>query len=263
MLNTGMLKRSRTSAGVTAGSIASFGVAAIIGFCSTVVGPAAADVTNKQSFMAAQAEATSSNVVSFTGATTVPAWKARVRPALADSAAVRSGPARAGVTADRWPGPAPAGLTADRVPHNLTADRVPHSLTADRVPHSLTADRVPHSLTADRVPAGLTADRVPHSLTASRWSGPAPDVMARPAATANEALLRPVEIAAVKAKATVATAAAPSAARAPAGGATLTAMLTPSSTMATDRSAATALLRSKAAVNALRKARHDAAAHQR
>jgi hypothetical protein len=41
------------------------------------------------------------------------------------------------------------------------------------------------------------------------------------------------------------------------------AMLTPSSTMATDRSAATALLRSKTAVAALRKARHDAAAHQR
>ncbi|MGA9322327.1 MAG: hypothetical protein WBW06_14850 [Xanthobacteraceae bacterium] len=218
MLKAETSRTSRTRAGV---AITGFALPVMVGLSLTFVGPAAADMTNKQSSTAAQAQSAPSNVMSFRGSTTPPIGKSRIRPALVGSAAVRSGAApgsAAGVTADRWSGPAPAGLTEDRVPHNLTA---------------------------------------------SRWSGPAPDVMARPTATANEALLRPVEIAAVKAKATMAAAVAPAAARAPASGATRTAMLTPSSTMAADRSAATELLKSKAAVTALRKARHDAAAHQR
>jgi hypothetical protein len=217
MLKAETSRTSRTRAGV---AITGFALPVVVGLSLTFVGPAAADVTNKQSSSAAQAQSAPSNVMSLRGSTTPPIGKSRIRPALVGSAAVRSGTpgGAAGVTADRWSGPAPAGLTEDRVPHNLTA---------------------------------------------SRWSGPAPDVMARPTATANEALLRPVEIAAVKAKATMAAAVAPAAARAPASGATRTAMLTPSSTMAADRSAATELLKSKAAVTALRKARHDAAAHQR
>ncbi len=240
MLKAETSRTSRTRAGV---AITGFALPVMVGLSLTFVGPAAADMTNKQSSTAAQAQSAPSNVMSFRGSTTPPIGKSRIRPALVGSAAVRSGAApgsAAGVTADRWSGPAPAGLTEDRVPHNLTASRW-----------------------SGPAPAGLTEDRVPHNLTASRWSGPAPDVMARPTATANEALLRPVEIAAVKAKATMAAAVAPAAARAPASGATRTAMLTPSSTMAADRSAATELLKSKAAVTALRKARHDAAAHQR
>jgi hypothetical protein len=218
MLKAETSRTSRTRAGV---AITGFALPVVVGLSLTFVGPAAADVTNKQSSTAAQAQSAPSNVMSLRGSTTPPIGKSRIRPALVGSAAVRSGPApggAAGVTADRWSGPAPAGLTEDRVPH---------------------------------------------SLTASRWSGPAPDVMARPTATANEALLRPIEIAAVKAKATMGAAIAPSAARAPTSGATRAAMLTPASTMAADRSAATELLKSKVAVNALRKARHDAAAHQR
>jgi hypothetical protein len=240
MLKAETSRTSRTRAGV---AITGFALPVVVGLSLTFVGPAAADVTNKQSSTAAQAQSAPSNVMSLRGSTTPPIGKSRIRPALVGSAAVRSGPApggAAGVTADRWSGPAPAGLTEDRVPHNLTASRW-----------------------SGPAPAGLTEDRVPHSLTASRWSGPAPDVMARPTATANEALLRPIEIAAVKAKATMGAAIAPSAARAPTSGATRAAMLTPASTMAADRSAATELLKSKVAVNALRKARHDAAAHQR
>jgi hypothetical protein len=239
MLKAETFGTRRTRAGV---AITSFALPVVVGLSLTFVGPAAADVTNKQSSTAAQAQSAPSNVMSLRGTTTPPIGKSRIRPALVGSAAVRSGApgGAAGVTADRWSGPAPAGLTEDRVPHNLTASRW-----------------------SGPAPAGLTEDRVPHNLTASRWSGPAPDVMARPTATANEALLRPVEIATVKAKATMAAAVAPATARAPASGAIRTAMLTPSSTMATDRSAATALLRSNAAVAALRKARHDAAAHQR
>ena len=50
----------------------------------------------------------------------------------------------------------------------------------------------------------------------------------------------------------------PAAARAPASGAARAAMLKPASSMAADHSAATELLKSKAAVNALHKARQDA-----
>jgi hypothetical protein len=255
---------SRTSGRRAGTAITGFALTVMVGLSLTFVGPAAADMTNKQSSTAAQARSAPSNVMSLRGSTTPPIGKSRIRPALVGSAAVRSGApgGAAGVTADRWSGPAPAGLTEDRVPHNLTASR-----WSGPAPAGLTEDRVPHSLMASRwsgpAPAGLTEDRVPHNLTASRWSGPALDVMARPTATANEALLRPVEIAAVKAKATMAATVAPAAARAPASGATRTAMLTPSSTIAADRSAATELLKSKAAVAALRKARHDAAAHQR
>jgi hypothetical protein len=262
MLKAETSRTSRTRAGV---AITGFALPVVVGLSLTFVGPAAADVTNKQSSTAAQAQSAPSNVMSLRGSTTPPIGKSRSRPALVGSAAVRSGTAAggaAGVTADRWSGPAPANLTEDRVPHNLTASR-----SSGPAPAGLTEDRVPHNLTASRwsgpAPAGLTEDRVPHSLTASRWSGPAPDVMARPTATANEGLLRPIEIAAVKAKATMGAAIAPSAARAPTSGATRAAMLTPASTMAADRSAATELLKSKVAVNALRKARHDAAAHQR
>jgi hypothetical protein len=202
MLKAETSKTSRTRAGV---AISGFAFPVVVGLSLTFAGPAAADVTNKQSFTAAQAQSAASNVMSLRGSTTPPIGKSRSRPALAGSAAARS-------------------------------------------------DAAPK--------AGLTADRIPHGLTASRWSGPAPDVMARPAATATEALLHPVEIAAVKAKATMSAAVAPSAARIAAGGAARTAMLAPASTMATDRAAATALLQSKAAVTALHKARHDAAAHR-
>jgi hypothetical protein len=256
MLKAETSRTSRTRAGV---AITGFALPVVVGLSLTFVGPAAADVTNKQSSSAAQAQSAPSNVMSLRGSTTPPIGKSRIRPALVGSAAVRSGTpgGAAGVTADRWSGPAPAGLTEDRVPHNLTASR-----WSGPAPAGLTEDRVPHSLMASRwsgpAPAGLTEDRVPHNLTASRWSGPAPagltedrvpagvpaGVTARPAAVTSAFL-------------------APAAARAPTSGAAHMAMLTPSSTMATDRSAATALLRSNAAVAALRKARHDAAAHQR
>jgi hypothetical protein len=242
MLKAETSKTSGTRAGA---ATTGFAVTVMVGLSLTFVGPAAADVTNKQSSTAAQAQSAPSNVMSLRGSTTTPIGKSRIRPALAGSAAIRSGTAPgsvAGVTADRWSGPTPAGLTEDRVPHNLTASR-----GSGLAPAGLTQDRVPHNLTASRgsglAPAGLTEDRVPHNLTADRVPAGVPaDVTAKPAALTTAFL-------------------APAVARAPAGGAAHMAMLTPSSTMATDRSAATALLRSKTAVAALRKARHDAAAH--
>ena len=240
MLKAETSRTSRTRAGI---AITGFALPVMVGLSLTFVGPAAADMTNKQSSTAAQAQSAPSNVMSFRGSTTPPIGKSRIRPALVGSAAVRSGAApgsAAGVTADRWSGPAPAGLTEDRVPHNLTASRW-----------------------SGPAPAGLTEDRVPHNLTASRPAGAGrTDGKADRHRQRSFVASRP-EIAAVKAKATMAAAVAPAAARAPASGATCTAMLTPSSTMAADRSAATELLKSKAAVTALRKARHDAAAHQR
>jgi hypothetical protein len=235
MLKAETSTTSRTRAGV---AITGFALPVVVALSLTFISPAAADVTNKQSSTAAQAQSASSNVMSLRGATTPPIGKSRIRPAVVGSAAVRSGAApggAAGVTADRWSGPAPAGLTEDRVPHNLTASRWSGS-----APAGLTEDRVPHNLTASRwsgpAPAGVTADRVPAGVPAG--------VTAKPAALTTAFL-------------------APAAARAPTSGAAHMAMLTPSSTMAADRSAATALLRSNAAVAALRKARHDAAAHQR
>jgi hypothetical protein len=213
MLKAETSTTSRTRAGV---AITGFALPVVVALSLTFISPAAADVTNKQSSTAAQAQSASSNVMSLRGATTPPIGKSRIRPAVVGSAAVRSGAApggAAGVTADRWSGPAPAGLTEDRVPHNLTASRW-----------------------SGPAPAGVTADRVPAGVPAG--------VTAKPAALTTAFL-------------------APAAARAPTSGAAHMAMLTPSSTMATDRSAATALLRSNAAVAALRKARHDAAAHQR
>jgi hypothetical protein len=212
MLKAETSRTSRIRAGV---AMTGFALPVVVGLSLTFVGPAAADVTNKQSSSAAQAQSAPSNVMSLRGSTTPPIGKSRIRPALVGSAAVRSGTpgGAAGVTADRWSGPAPAGLTEDRVPHNLTASRW-----------------------SGPAPAGLTEDRVPAGVPAG--------VTARPAALTSAFL-------------------APAAARAPTSGAAHMAMLTPSSTMATDRSAATALLRSNAAVAALRKARHDAAAHQR
>ena len=180
MLKAETSRTSRTRAGV---AITGFALPVVVGLSLTFVGPAAADVTNKQSSTAAQAQSAPSNVMSLRGSTTPPIGKSRIRPALVGSAAVRSGApgGAAGVTADRWSGPALAGLTEDRVPHNLTASR-----WSGPAPAGLTEDRVPHNLTASRwsgpAPAGLTEDRVPHNLTASRWSGPAPDVMARPTA---------------------------------------------------------------------------------
>jgi hypothetical protein len=234
MLKAETSRTSRTRAGV---AITGFALPVVVGLSLTFVGPAAADVTNKQSSSAAQAQSAPSNVMSLRGSTTPPIGKSRIRPALVGSAAVRSGApgGAAGVTADRWSGPAPAGLTEDRVPHSLMASR-----WSGPAPAGLTEDRVPHNLTASRwsgpAPAGLTEDRVPAGVPAG--------VTARPAALTSAFL-------------------APAAARAPTSGAAHMAMMTPSSTMATDRSAATALLRSNAAVAALRKARHDAAAHQR
>ena len=172
MLKAETSRTSRTRAGV---AITGFALPVVVGLSLTFVGPAAADVTNKQSSTAAQAQSAPSNVMSLRGSTTPPIGKSRSRPALVGSAAVRSGApgGAAGVTADRWSGPAPAGLTEDRVPHSLMASR-----WSDPAPAGLTEDRVPHNLTASRwsgpAPAGLTEDRVPHNLTASRWSGPAP-----------------------------------------------------------------------------------------
>jgi hypothetical protein len=222
---------SRLCAGVTGIGVA-FGVPVIVGLCLTVTGPAAADVTNKQSFTAAQAASSPSNVVSFRGARTPSAWRSRIPPDV--SAAVRTG-AVAGVTASRRPGPAPAGLTADRVPHNLTADR-----WSGPAPARVTADRW-----SGPAPAGLTADRVPHSLMADRSSGPAPDARARPAAPA------------------AAAAVAPAAAGAPTSAAARVAMLAPASTAVADRSATKELLKSAATVKGLRKARQAAASHRR
>jgi hypothetical protein len=242
---TSEASRARTDvAGVV---MTGFALPVIIGLSLTVVGPAAADAPNKQSFTAAQAQTAPANVMSFKGATTLPIAKSRIRPALLGSASARSNaaPNAAAVAAFTAAVPQPASAAA-------RAAEQP-KLGAALLP-------------ANGGPAA-NASRPAEQLQAG--------MAARPAIAGNEALLHPVA-AALKNNAALPAAvssnlgAAPAAAavvptppRALASGAVRTAMLTPSSTMAADRSATTELLRSKAAVNALRKAQHDAAAHHR
>jgi len=238
-------RTSRTRASV---AVTGFAFPVMVGLSLAFVAPAAADVTNKQSFTAAQAQSAASNVMSLRGSTTPPIGKSRIRPALAGSAAARSGAVpKASAVAAFAAMPTQAASAAARPAEQ------------------------------PKLGAALLAA---NKATAADASRPAEQVQAamaaRPATTANEALLHPVTIAALKnisalaptstssfGPAPAAVALAPAAARAPASGAARTAMLKPASTMAADHSAATALLQSKAAVNALHRARQDAAAHQR
>ena len=90
MLKAETSKTSRTHAGVEGVAITGFALPVMVGLSLTFVGPAAADVTNKQSFTAAQAQSAASNVMSFRGSTTPPIGKSRIRPALVGSATARS-----------------------------------------------------------------------------------------------------------------------------------------------------------------------------
>jgi hypothetical protein len=248
MLKTETSKTSRTHAGVAGVAITGFALPVMVGLSLTFVGPAAADVTNKQSFTAAQAQSAASNVMSFRGSTTPPIGKSRIRPALVGSATARS---------DAVPKAGAVAAFAAAPPQTVSAAARP-----------------------TEQPKLGTALLAANRATAADASRPAEQVQAamaaRPAAAGNEALLHPVTIAALKNNAALAPAATsstgaapaamavvPAAAHAPASGAARTAMLKPASSMAADHSAATELLKSKAAVNALHKARQDAAAHQR
>jgi hypothetical protein len=247
MLKADISKASRARAGVTGIAVSGFALPVIIGLSLIAVGPAAADAANKQSFTAARAGSATANVVSFSGATTPPAWKARIRPALVGSAAARSGAA---------PKPGAAAFTAARTQPGSSAVRA----------------AVPPKVASALIPTGKLA-----TAEASRPAEPSKArVAAGPAAIGNDAVLRPIAIAATKNNAALApaqvstvaparatAALAPAAARVPARAAAHTAMLAPSSTAATDRSATRELLRSKSSAIALRKARHIAASHAR
>ena len=241
-------RTSRTRAGVAGVAITGFALPVVVGLSLTFVGPAAADVTNKQSFTSAQAQSAASNVMSLRGATTPPIGKSKIRPALVGSAAARSNAAPKAGTVTAFAAAPPQAVSAAARP--AEQPKLGAALLAANGAAAADARRP-----AEQVQAGMAA---------------------RPAAAGNEALLRPVTITALKNNAALGPASTsssgpapaagalmPAAASAPAGGAARTAMLKPVSTMAADRSAATELLKSKVAVNALRKARHDAAAHQR
>jgi hypothetical protein len=245
MLKAGTSRTGRTRAGVAVGG---FALPVMVGLSLTFVGPAAADLTNKQSLTAAQAQSAASHVTSLRGATTPPIGKSRIRPALVGSAAARS---------DTAPKAGAVAALAAAPPQTVSAAARPAGQ-----PKLGTAP-----LAANRATAA-DAGRAAALMQAG--------VAARPVAAGNEALLRPVTIAPPNNNAALAPAATsssgpapvalapvPAGARAPVGGAAHAAMLKPASTMAADRSAATELLKSKVAVNALHKARHDAAAHQR
>ena len=70
-------RTSRTRAGVAGVAITGFALPVVVGLPLTFVGPAAADVTNKQSFTSAQAQSAASNVMSLRGATTPPIGKSK------------------------------------------------------------------------------------------------------------------------------------------------------------------------------------------
>jgi hypothetical protein len=216
-----MLKTGKTGAGVAGFGIAGFGLAFIVGFSWTVVGPAEADTASRQSFTAAHAAPAPINVTSFEASTKPPIGKAKFRATSPSSAAVGSdGAPKAGV----------AAAQAQTV-----------SVAAHAVEPPKTGAAV--------VPVKQTSPDANRPLAQSKAS-----VAAKPAA-ANEALLRPVAIAALRSNATLEPAAANAPARA--------AMLTPVSATTAAKSATRELLRSKAVVNALHKARHEAASHHR
>jgi hypothetical protein len=218
------------NAGKTRAGVAGLGLAVIVGFSSTVVGPAAADTTNQKSFMAAQAASARTNVASFDASTKPPIGKARFRATSPSGAAIRSDAApKSGVVA--------ASGAAQPQTFSVAARPVEQPKNG--------AAFVP----ADRGTL-REASRPLEQLKAS--------AAARPAAT-NEAMLRPVAIAAARDNVTL----RPAAAAAPANAPARLAMLTPFSATTTAKSATRELLRSKTAVSALHKARHDAASHQR
>jgi len=214
---------SMLNAGKTRAGAAGVVLAIIVGLSSAMVEPAAADAANQKSVMAARAAAAPANVASFDAST---------RPTIAKAKFRSTSPSGAIVGLDGAP---KAGLTAAQPPTFSVAAR------------AVEQPKSGASFIAAARGAGPEASRPLEHLKASASAT---------TAAPSDAVLHPIAIAAARENVALRPAAAASA---PAH----LAMLTPFSATATAKSATRELLRSKAEVSALHKARHGAASHQR